>query len=431
MKTLYQIIIATLLLNTLIINAQVSASIYYHDNRDIETNFYGFHMSNFFEQCICYDPDSPGTPDPDIDQCMEFAASLKPKVVRFPAGGDHKFMHLLDDDGYGYREQDIDEFVNQGWLTTEAAAPFYSYINSKQEVDFNDIRFIDRFINFLEFCEDENGFKPQVIFVANILLTKLDTLYTEDSTFREIEHENMEVMRYLMDHKVEIVGIEMGNEHYDDRDKYGDAIFNSGDEKPNFNIYFQTCKYLLDSLDSDPDFSSIPVALLAAPEPIHGAATGIGSTKIGYYEEWNEKLKIKATSPSTSYLFDAYTVHIYNRPDDLPECYRLYYDDYVKTNPTDPISTIDDQIIPAWECAQDSFRNYTTKTLQTILNNYAGTCTSCLGNDKPYWITEWGLFGVDNNSPEVNYGYSTVLNDTVAGNFGDTFIDAAYAFHIY
>lgn len=62
---------------------------------------------------ITVDPVSPGPPIDSIEQCMGFAADLKPRVLRFPAGGDHKFMHLLDDNGYGYRELDIDAFIHR------------------------------------------------------------------------------------------------------------------------------------------------------------------------------------------------------------------------------------------------------------------------------------------------------------------------------
>jgi len=128
---------------------------------------YGFHMSNFFEQCVCYDPayTGPFTVD-SINQCMAFAAALKPKVVRWPAGGEDKFHHPEDDNGYGYREADIDSFVARGWTTAAQAAYLYDYIDY-QNTYFNAIRFLDRFIDFLEYCETVNGFKPDVIFVAN------------------------------------------------------------------------------------------------------------------------------------------------------------------------------------------------------------------------------------------------------------------------
>ncbi|MFN3939678.1 MAG: hypothetical protein ACK4IY_03760, partial [Chitinophagales bacterium] len=330
MKTIYKLIsVAFFIFQIFIVGlTQITVDIQYYDNRDVPDELYGFHMSNFFEQCVCYDPVSPGPPVDSIEQCMGFAADLKPRVVRFPAGGDHKFMHLLDDNGYGYRESDIDAFIDKKWVKVSDDGEIYDYIE-RQNAIWEDIRFLDRFINFLDYCEAENGYKPKVIFVANILLTKLTTLYDAG----EIEHANLEAMRYLMDNDVEIIGIELGNEHYDDMDTTGVAIFKSGGSNaPKFNNYFQTCANILDSLDSDPQFDTIPVALIAAPEPIHGSVTGLGSTKIGYYEDWNKDLKAKPTNPSTSVLFDAYVVHIYNRPDDLPECYRLYYDDYVITN---------------------------------------------------------------------------------------------------
>ena len=83
------------------LTAQVTVSISYFNNKAIEPDLWGFHMSNFFESCACYDPEdtSPG-PDVDIDLCMQMAANLKPRVLRFPAGGDHTLMHLTDPNGY-------------------------------------------------------------------------------------------------------------------------------------------------------------------------------------------------------------------------------------------------------------------------------------------------------------------------------------------
>lgn len=62
--------------------SQITIDIQYYDNRNIPDELFGFHMSNFFEQCVCYDPVSPGPPVDSIEQCMSYAADLKPRVVR-------------------------------------------------------------------------------------------------------------------------------------------------------------------------------------------------------------------------------------------------------------------------------------------------------------------------------------------------------------
>ena len=68
MKTKIQVLIVILLcLGQL--TAQVTVDITsIIDNREVENGLYGFHMSNFFESCLCYDPDGPGE-DNDTMNC--------------------------------------------------------------------------------------------------------------------------------------------------------------------------------------------------------------------------------------------------------------------------------------------------------------------------------------------------------------------------
>ena len=408
------------------LTAQVTVCISYYNNKAIEPDLWGFHMSNFFESCACYDPEdtSPG-PDVDIDLCMQMAANLKPRVLRFPAGGDHTLMHLTDPNGYGLRYEDIEEIEDKGWIIDPDALNKLIYKYNYQEDHYIDIPFLERLVDFVEFCEEENGYAPEIIFVANVVLTKLTDLYSPG----EVESENLAAIRYLLDQGVKIVGIEMGNEHYDDRKEVNDKPIFNNPLNPNelyFNSYFQACLPLLDSLDSDPALSGIPISLVAAPEPYHGEAIGhFGGVTASSYKAWNTALKDSAQSLTAGDLFDAYTVHLYNVPSEMPWCYNMYYEDYVLTNPSDPITTSnDDAIVAAWECANDSFRIYTHDTIKAIMNNWAGSCDSCLGNDKPYWMTEWGRFGVEGieefESGGVNYTYS--------GDFANTFIDGAFAF---
>ena len=69
--------------------------IYYAQNQPIQNELYGVHMSGFFDRCRCYDPDSVGGGVDSINQCMEYAAALQPRVLRFPTGGENKFVKLF------------------------------------------------------------------------------------------------------------------------------------------------------------------------------------------------------------------------------------------------------------------------------------------------------------------------------------------------
>ncbi|MFN3940027.1 MAG: hypothetical protein ACK4IY_05535, partial [Chitinophagales bacterium] len=101
-------------------------------------------------------------------------------------------MHLSDDNGYGYRESDVDAFINKKWVKVSDAEEFYNYIEGQND-KWEYIRFSDRFIIFLDYSEPENRYKPKVIFVANILLTKLTTVYDQG----EIEHEDLEALMHF------------------------------------------------------------------------------------------------------------------------------------------------------------------------------------------------------------------------------------------
>lgn len=335
------------------LQAQFSLNITYYENVDVEPNMYGFHMSNFFEQCVCYDPlyTGPFTVD-SINQCMSFAAALKPVVIRYPAGGEDKFMHPEDPNGYGMRYADIDSFLERGWLKVEDAVDKYADIDN-QNTNFTGIRFLDRLVDFVEYCGEVNGFKPDVIFVSNILLGLLENY--------DVTTENLSAIRYLLNHDIHISGIEIGNEHYDDTDTMKNPIFT------NFDTYWNLVKPLLDSLDADPQLDSIPVGLVSTPEPGHAASKGKSPAGVNRFKQWNQSLKLHAQNAIDKLLFDAYIVHLYVEPDDMPQCYRQYYDDYFNNDGT-AILDPDNRLIPAWECAQDSFKIFAETEVRNIFN---------------------------------------------------------------
>jgi len=107
-----------------------------------------------------------------------------------------------------------------------------------------------------------------------------------------------------------------------------------------------------------------------------------------------------------------------------------WYEDYKSPMPVGgyliEASTDDDLILP-FECANDELQDYTQNTLPIIMNQWAGSCDSCLGNDKPYWMTEWGMFGINGIDLLTTYS-GNPITDTASGDFRNTFVDAAYAF---
>ncbi|HET8962532.1 MAG TPA: T9SS type A sorting domain-containing protein, partial [Chitinophagales bacterium] len=369
------------------------------------------HLSGFFDRCRCYDPVSPESSVDSIEECMAIAAAIKPLIIRFPTGGENKFVHLLDGPGYGFKEVDIDSAVARE-LLPPGGGGWYTTLDAQEDNNPDDAKYIDRLIDFVQYCDSVNGFAPKVIFVANIALQAIfPDIYTDVTT------ENLAAIRYLMDNGIEIAGIEMGNEHYDDG--------NNIDTFSSFVGYWNICKPLLDSLDADPELDDIKVSLVAAPEPDFAEAFGWSAGSVAEFQDWNSLLRNRAFNPAASAKFDAFSVHIYNTYKTMQPCYEMYTEDYYEGEPDFEIfyegPFVSETLNDIWECARDSMERFTNYWTKKIFNRYDDACSYCLGTTKEYWVTEWGVKPAT-SSGNGSEGGSTSLH----GNFNNTFIDAGY-----
>ena len=374
--------------------------IYYAQNQPVEDDLFGVHMSGFFDRCRCYDPDSVGGGVDTIDQCMEYAAALKPKVLRFPTGGENKFVTLLDGPpGYGYEQYLIDSAFARGYLDATSYSDWTETVNNQYIINPDSALYIDRLIDFVQYCDEVNGFAPSVIFVANV---SKQAMFPD--MFDNVIDENIAAIQYLVDNGIEIAAIEMGSEHYDD----GNDI----DTFYRFNGYWKLIKPLLDVLHADPELTSIPVSIVDA--------------SVEHYKEWNIDLKTKATAPGTSSRFEAYSVHLYDTEKGMEPCYELYKDLYYDSTfnyeilyaPTDP------NLNPSFECARDSFYSFANNYLPQIFERYSATDSNyCLGTLKSYILSEWGV-----KPPKTPGSGAPITDSTILGNFNNTIIEAGLTF---
>ncbi len=336
---------------------------------------------------------------------MEYIASIKSKVIRYPSGGDNKWMHSSSDSvGYGMLQSDIDTLLAMDSITVGQWTTQSAEVAEQYDLNPDGARYIDRLIDLVEYCDSVNGFKPKVIYVANVTMSRwLPSIYN-------VWGENLEAIRYLIDNGVDVVGIEMGNEHYDDENLF-----------ETFIDYWWHIRPLLDSLQDDTDLNSIPISLTAAPEPDFAELFSWSPGSVQRFKDWNTGLAGKSGSPK----FDAYTVHIYNTSRMMEPCYQAYTDDYYNIDPDDPIVFDPDlgpdpYITASWQCALDSFENFVNDWLPYIFNHYTiiDDSTYRLGTDKRYWVTEWGVKPPSEEQDPL---------DPLYGNFNNTFVEAAFS----
>jgi len=387
--------------------------IYYAQNQPIQNELYGVHMSGFFDRCRCYDPDSVGGGVDSINQCMEYAAALQPRVLRFPTGGENKFVKLLDGPpGYGYEQPLIDSAYARGYLDASGYADWTNTVTNQYLINPDSARYIDRLIDFVQYCDEVNGFAPSVIFVANV---SKQAMFPD--IYDNVTDENLAAINYLVDNGINIAAIEMGSEHYDD----GNDI----DTFATFDKYYELIKPLLIALQSDPVLNSIPVSVVAAPEPEFAEFIGVGPGSVDHYKEWNSQLRDRAEITTR---FDCYSIHLYDTDKAMEPCYQQYNNLYSSLSPNYDIPfaplPADDTLSIIWGCARDSFYSFTNNYLPTIFNRYSANDSSyCLGTVKSYVLSEWGVKPPDNPGSGV-----PITDSTLLGNFNNTFAEAGFTF---
>lgn len=194
--------------------------------KNVAMGQHGVHIGGMFDKNTIPNDSSA------MDQ-WNWLSELAPKVLRFPAGANSKFMHLLEGPGYGYNplemiayfdntDDTIDfpvvDFTTLGDVLDESNIPdsLLQWIHPSEIEDFISLfqkwenqlnlpsthRYIDDFIQLVEKIETDNpGHVVDVIICLNVISEPA-------SVCREI----VEYLRSNSIHNINVVGVEFGNE---------------------------------------------------------------------------------------------------------------------------------------------------------------------------------------------------------------------------
>lgn len=276
---------------------------------------------------------------------------ISPKLLRFPGGKLSQYVHLMQGPGYGLDSTEI--------MADFSGTELNEWLGRLDNQDTLSCRYIDAFI---EFVANINDPELEVLFVVNL----------DNGTIQE----NTDAITHLINNGVNVVGVEMGNEHYRDQTRY-----------PSITDYMNhSVPYANDILSNH---SSLKIGWVAAP-PITSNQQIFGVNSIAHFEAWNQGLAQYKDDP----YFDAYISHIYFNSYFF-QCSQLYDAEYDQNNLTTLNNT--------FNLGTNLFNNYIRDSIPKVLNEY----TQYFGNNEKLWITEW------------NFAKPSDI-------FGNTILDASY-----
>jgi hypothetical protein len=411
--------------------------------KTINKGQFGINITGMFSKSTLYG-------DSYSDDQWQWLSNTQPRVLRFPGGSSSKFMHLLTGDkGYGYDIVEITRYLDaidsvleapenaddiisasettySNWFggiveIIDAFEDYKSDYSNQEQLSSGD-RFIDHFIDLIDKIQTENGYTVDVIVCLNILT--------------ETAQGCKDIITYLEDNGVNVVGLEMGNEtankfhkqimrfnEFEDYWKYldgqsvswqddledelGETLFIPAADR-NFFLKFKNkagVNYKIglcaDGLDTAGHvFITTPVEY-------------VGSRSI----PWNTALQSHygdSFSPGTTKKFHAVILHTYNAANSW---YAETIDSTGIANSfTCPLwyfDTADARIQPAFDAARMNFRDfikarydYDFASFNTILQfNLTGS------SKKDMWITEWNL--KDEGTPDNGKIFSNSYQHSV------------------
>lgn len=360
------------------------------DIKDVQNGLFGVHIEGFFNQSHMNEFGF------NYLEEWQALADLEPAVLRFPGGASSTFMHLLNYDkdgdgdidkyvtGYGYDINELIRFydITDGVLLTEQhytldgilyipvtneniiddleidgicqncqywMSPDYATNFEKTALKYfeqNDIvgsrqKYIDQFIDLVDFIQDQKGYTIEVIVDLNI--------------FTESAEQCKTIVEYLRDGEingvtdVNVVGVEMGNEcnltwakeimGFQEFDDYWQFINGyqladmydlggyAGEVTDGYATWINNFyEYVFDpSFKADHDFIGVfkgdagfdcKVGITAANLPSTGAENYALRTGPQLTTYWNEDLYAHYTDKNhlNRYLFDAVILHPYYAP---------------------------------------------------------------------------------------------------------------------
>ncbi|MBI5237150.1 MAG: hypothetical protein HY887_01840 [Deltaproteobacteria bacterium] len=262
--------------------------------------------------------------------------ALNSKTMRFPHGYFGNFYHWKEK-GYGFKEDELDMI---GGNAHKAITKYFS-VYREGEVKEN---FVDKLIEYDRLSTNK------VLLIANILTGT--------------EQEFLDLIKYLKQNKVQIAGVELGNELYSEA--YRKLI-------PNVNAYIEKAERFAKAIRAK--YPDLKLAVVAAPGNFERK---LGFAQSRYFNEWNNTIAKKD-------FYDAYVIHSYK---EIAECEKA--------------GSIDEQ----FECAARKADESINSDLPRAVKYYH----ALFGAKRKIWLTEW-------NVKESAYFGNTVFHAFYASEF--------------
>jgi hypothetical protein len=296
-------------------------------------------------------PDLYGFGGVDLRYCdisdpgfLKAAISLSPKVIRFPFGQFGNFYHWKES-GYGFKKEEIDKVRGGVHKSVSGYFRMYQAQNLKNMAD--------QFIDF----HQHSGSK--VLLIANILNGSEDELLQLIAKFKK--------------NKVDLAGIELGNELY---------LWAYRDQIPDVTRYMELAARFARAIRQR--YPDIKLAVTAAPADSFEDKRGTG--QLNYFNEWN-------TSLARENFYDAVVVHSYKS---FANCGNS--------------SSVRDRFM----CAEADAGKFLESDLESEIRYYV----NIFGPKRKLWLTEWNMkesarFG--NTMLHALYAAEFLLNLTESG----------------
>lgn len=372
--------------------------------REVNDGLYGFHVGNIF---------TPGALPKYVEESddgIQWLIDLKPKSLRFPAGGSSKFMHLLPYrnidglpgldpiKGYGY---DIEEIIRYYDVTDNVIDIITEADYTSIKNDLADNSFCDNCITWMlaeDFRVDFEGFyskwekqeslsatDPSAIEQFVELVNDIETAHSGHrvdiilclNIFSESAPQCQEIVRYLRQEELNevaylhVAGVELGNENYfkssiemlgmEDFEDYWSFV-NGGQTDATWWTAFSDHVFS-NAMDNDHDYIAAfkiegvdvecKIGIPATNIDIAGYAlkeSGELATTGGSGDSWNELLRSKYSEkvePGGPFSFDAVIIHPYYTAKDNYQDIAMLFDDTYGC-PIFESSTFDSRLEPSF-----------------------------------------------------------------------------------
>lgn len=429
----------------------------------IEKNIYGFNLTQFFPNV--------GEHTALAEDIWPWVGDLHPQIFRFPAGANGKFMHPCKNDGT----------PNQGYgLDLCEIAQFYVYADHEAELGscpiFEDTEDIDEFVAdvddlilntglqdaFDDFAGEyskqfllppSTSYVNQLATLINVIESNIENIDIQviycANTLTAGEDELIATLDYMIDNGIDVIGVEIGNETYNNLSDqifctFGDYFsfitgvydaesysFPSHCDPPigypdPFNGYFEYISKVAPTLEINhnyigalrTNFPDLLIGLPAAPVDYEEFIDDSGDEEVNSIvgdfcdcdneNEWNSTLEDKLTlthdyGAGAVPFFDAIIAHIYLNPgngpsewgqdfaDNFPSTESFCCSEYLSEYPDLRLQAAYKSILPHFNEAFRDGANSFSGIINTYNENaeFAFHFNNPTYGSKKLWVTEW------------------------------------------